>query len=436
MSRMQENTITVQPTFSVITVVYNAVTSLEKTIQSVIAQTCKSIEYIVIDGGSTDGSVDVIKKYQDNIDYWISEKDTGIYDAMNKGIDKCTGKFTVFLNSGDHFPSETLFEDILNNHAKALDEYPLIYGRAKILKKDGALFDLTFPHSHDELWRGPAFRHGALLCNTALLQKERFILSKELRIAADYEFIYRCYKNGYQFYPIDQVILAFQEEGVSDNPYTHLKDSIYILKKHKDWNLKARLFYAYKYTRVVLSRTIFRKIFLLFKIFFQDYFANNWINKVPFYFIRHQYYKRVLGIHMGKGTSIHMNCFLCGTNITIAENTTINRKCFLDGRGQLSIGNKVSISPEVQIITGDHDYNSPSFAFRSQDVRIDDYVWVGTRAMILPGVHIGEGAVVCAGAVVTKDVEAFAVVAGIPAKKIKERSRNLDYNPSWFAYFD
>lgn len=170
--------------------------------------------------------------------------------------------------------------------------------------------------------------------------------------------------------------------------------------------------------------------------FTHDYLNNYWINKIPFYFIRHGYYKRVLKIKIGKGSSIHLNCFIHGTRITILENCVINRECFLDGRAEIMIGNKVSISPHVHIFTGDHDYNDRHFAFRGKGVHIGDYVWIGSRATILPGVKIGEGAVVCAGAVVTKDVEEYSVVAGVPAKKIRERNRGLDYNPSWFGLFD
>ncbi len=191
-----------------------------------------------------------------------------------------------------------------------------------------------------------------------------------------------------------------------------------------------------KHLKLFTSLSIFKYINKFFRVFFQDYFSNYWINKIPFYFIRHQYYKFVMGIKIGRGSSIHMNCFIYGTNIRIAENSTINRNCYLDGRGELIIGNKVSISPEVQLITEDHDYNSVSFAGRSRHVIIEDYVWIGTRVIILPGVHIGKGAVVCAGAVVTKNVGEYDVVAGIPAVKIKERSKNLDYNPSWLPYFD
>ncbi len=97
-----------KPLISIITVVYNGEKFLEKTIQSVINQTYKNIEYIIIDGGSTDGTVDIIKKYEDQIDYWVSERDGGIYDAMNKGIDKANGVGLLFLNAGDYFVGEVL----------------------------------------------------------------------------------------------------------------------------------------------------------------------------------------------------------------------------------------------------------------------------------------------------------------------------------------
>ena len=101
---------------SVVTVSYNAVSTIEQTILSVINQTYPNVEYIIIDGGSTDGTVDIIKKYADKIAYWVSEPDKGIYDAMNKGGLKTTGDFIQFLNAGDWLENEHVIEKIFKDY--------------------------------------------------------------------------------------------------------------------------------------------------------------------------------------------------------------------------------------------------------------------------------------------------------------------------------
>ena len=124
---------------------------------------------------------------------------------------------------------------------------------------------------------------------------------------------------------------------------------------------------------------------------------------------------------MGKGSSIHLNCFINRFNIEIGTNSSINRRCYLDGRGGLSIGNNVSISPEVHLITAEHDLNDASFSYITAPIELGDFVWIGTRAIVLPGVRLGKGCVVGAGAVVTKSFESNSVLVGNPAKKMKSR---------------
>ncbi len=131
-----------------------------------------------------------------------------------------------------------------------------------------------------------------------------------------------------------------------------------------------------------------------------------------------------------------MDCvFDCKNGFVMGDNSVINAKCRLDNRGNIIIGNNVSISQEVIILTADHDFNSPDFASRNKPVVIEDDVWIGTRGIILPGCTIGKGAVVAAGSVVTKDVPAFSVVAGIPARIIKTRNNDLNYKLSYRRLF-
>jgi len=116
--------------------------------------------------------------------------------------------------------------------------------------------------------------------------------------------------------------------------------------------------------------------------------------------------------------------------LKIGANTTIGHRATLDARGGLTIGKNVNLSSEVMIWTAQHDYRDLQFGTMFKPVAIDDYAWLGPRCIILPGVTIGEGSVVAAGAVVTKNIEPYTVVGGVPAQKIADRPKGLDYNPS------
>ena len=139
---------------------------------------------------------------------------------------------------------------------------------------------------------------------------------------------------------------------------------------------------------------------------------------------------------IGKGSFIMKNVYVQNPNkISIGEYSHINRDCLLDARGGIVIGNSVSISHKVNIMTGSHDYKSSNFMGVFHPITINDYAWLGVGCTILQGTSIGEGAVVCAGAVVNKDVPDYAVVGGVPAKIIGTRPNNLSYKCSWDTPF-
>jgi len=177
-------------------------------------------------------------------------------------------------------------------------------------------------------------------------------------------------------------------------------------------------------------------LYLHVKNLFFHLIPNSLVSHLPSYFLRHLYYKAVLGVKLGKSSTIHKGQFIYYGKLTIGSGSTINRKCQLDCRGGITIGNNVSISPECMLITGDHDLNSKGFDYKSAPIVLNDYVWLGSRAMILPNVTVGKGAVVCAGAVVTKDVLPYEIVGGVPARKIGDRTQNLDYSAAWFYPYD
>lgn len=153
------------------------------------------------------------------------------------------------------------------------------------------------------------------------------------------------------------------------------------------------------------------------------YCYNHWIGKFPSRRVREIYLKGWLG-GLGAKTGVQMGCrFLNGRKVFLGERNVINFGCLFDGRKfQIRTGRNVSIGPEATILTLGHDPRSATFEDRGGDVVIGDGVWIGFRAIILPGVKIGEGAVIGAGSVVTKNVEPYAIVAGNPAKKVGERS--------------
>jgi acetyltransferase-like isoleucine patch superfamily enzyme len=159
------------------------------------------------------------------------------------------------------------------------------------------------------------------------------------------------------------------------------------------------------------------------------------VGKIPSHTFRKFFY-RMAGVKIGKGSTIHMNARIYDPrHIIIGQDTLIGEKATLDGRkqlpnskGGLEIGSHVDIASEVMIWTSEHDINDPDMKTIEEKVVIKDYVFIGPRSIILPGVTVGKGAVIAAGSIVTKDVPSMAIMAGIPAKKISDRkTKQLNY---------
>lgn len=160
------------------------------------------------------------------------------------------------------------------------------------------------------------------------------------------------------------------------------------------------------------------------------------IGYLGYHHIRRFFY-RLAGMKIGRGSAIHMRLRLYDPrNIEIGKDSIIGEGTVLDGRDKLTIGNHVDIASEVMIYNSEHDIQSDDFHAVKAPVIIEDYTFIGPRAIILPGVKIGMGAVVGAGAVVTKDVDSFAIIGGVPAKVIGERkTKNLSYELGRAAWF-
>ena len=169
------------------------------------------------------------------------------------------------------------------------------------------------------------------------------------------------------------------------------------------------------------------------------YMTNHIIAYIPSHRIRLAWYRRVLGWQIGPRATLLLGQHIQlggirSTKVSIGKGTVINEGCFLYTTGGLIIGENVSISAGAWLVTGTHDMNDPQFPDDYRPIIIGNHAWIGVRAILLAGITIGEGAVVMAGAVVTRDVPPYAVVGGVPARVVSQRklqnaSYELDFSP-------
>ena len=200
------------PKLSVITINYNNLEGLKKTIESVFSQTCKEFEYLIIDGGSTDGSVAYIESKSDAIDYWISEPDKGIYNAMNKGIELATGEYILFINSGDHLFSNK----VVKSAEKYLQSYDVIYFNLQIISEDNRFKIHSLP---DKLKFSDFFidswPHPSTFTKRELFDKVG-LYDENLKIFSDWKFmILALFKYQCSYLKVDKILSTFYLGGIS-----------------------------------------------------------------------------------------------------------------------------------------------------------------------------------------------------------------------------
>lgn len=218
---------------TVVTVCYNAATFLEQTILSVLNQTYSDIEYVVIDGGSEDGTVDIIKKYIEKIDYYVSESDNGIYDAMNKGIDASTGDWIIFMNAGDVFVNDDVVAKIASY--PNLEMTDVIFGDTIMTFPWGPMYIKSSITTGKNVNFG--FCHQSVFAKTVLMKKYHFDTS--YRVAADFNFFYDVLKEGGCFEHINIPVAVYDITGVSSvgrvkvyKEICHIKQCDHGLKYH------------------------------------------------------------------------------------------------------------------------------------------------------------------------------------------------------------
>lgn len=203
-----------EPLISIITVVYNAADCLQETIESVINQTYQNIQYILIDGKSTDQTLSIIKQYEKYIDYWISESDKGLYDAMNKGISLSDGQLIGILNAGDRYESQTI-ATLVKQYQK--QNQPTIFtGNCCVLSEKRDRYILESGHPQKLPLR--MIPHAAIFVNKAVYESQG-LFDIKLKIASDFDFLCRCYQSNIAFYFINETLVTTDPRGISGNYY-------------------------------------------------------------------------------------------------------------------------------------------------------------------------------------------------------------------------
>lgn len=247
-----------KPFFSIITVNLNNKEGLRNTIEHLIDQTFSNYEFIIIDGGSTDGSRDVIQEYQDKIIYWVSEKDRGIYHAMNKGIARANGEYCLFLNSGDYLIGEKVLETIAAGEKKAdvLFGNLVVVSGEKVIDRILGKHNITFLDIYNN-----RVKHQASFIKRSLFDQFG-LYNEELKIISDWEFFIKSIGlGGASCYYLDMDIACYDNNGISNinnvnNTSTEERDAIiekYIpVRMRQDYEFFRSV---YRYKRLFKNRS-------------------------------------------------------------------------------------------------------------------------------------------------------------------------------------
>lgn len=218
------------PKLSVITIVFNNATDIERTMLSVLGQTYQNIEYIVVDGASSDGTLGIIKKYADRLAKLISEKDEGIYDAMNKGLEAATGDYVLFMNSGDEFCSESTVVNVFS----IADDADLYYGETEMIDAAGnSLGQRRHKAPENFTWR--SFKYGMSVSHQAIYVRRSLAepFDRSYHLSADIDWILNAARKAKKIVNTHQYVAKYLVGGMSKKRHRQsLKERFDIMRKH------------------------------------------------------------------------------------------------------------------------------------------------------------------------------------------------------------
>lgn len=222
---------------SVITIVYNDVSNIGRTLQSVINQTHRNIEYIVVDGASTDGTSEIIRRYTDHIDKYICEPDTGIYNAMNKGLREATGDYVIFINCGDRFSANDTVAKIIA--AIGMETPDVVYGNYREFNSNSnETSQVISCRSANKIWYGPVASHQSTLYRLKHLQNHGLSYDESYKIAADYKLTAQAIVAAKSTLKTDICVSDFDTSGISSNNQNlGLKEANRVRREVMGWSV-------------------------------------------------------------------------------------------------------------------------------------------------------------------------------------------------------
>ncbi|MBC5774889.1 glycosyltransferase [Pontibacter sp. KCTC 32443] len=254
------------PLVSVVTVVYNGQKSLEQTIQSVLNQTYPNLEYIIVDGGSTDGTLDIIRKYEESIAYWKSEKDNGISDAFNKGISLATGELIGLLNADDWYEP-----DALETIVSAYKPGSVVHGNMQYWNEDGSK-GLFFKPNQKLLPKEMTINHPTVFISRSLYEQYG-TFSTNYKLAMDYHLLLRLYLASVPFIEVDKTIANMRSGGFSGNWINCYREVCRAKNELLGNKRQNQLFYTWQVLRRSISETLANTPLSFINRLYRSYFS-------------------------------------------------------------------------------------------------------------------------------------------------------------------
>jgi len=416
-------------TLNIITITYNpSLDELNQTYSSLFKALKKvegKLKFRLILKDAVSNNLEEIVKLLGNFPHSIefeSKKDMGISDGWNQAVSKVKEGYILLLNSGDLLHENYFYNWLLKQSQNQRNENDTIFCCEVNIIKNGRLISKVVPKiKNDNFYFGIGFGHPGVILNKLIYDRVG-AFNKDLKIAMDFDFLIRCFKLGVKVMPFEGKIYM-EADGVSTNNLIKTHKEVYKVLINNNYNYVSSFF-----TQILVVKLRYIKRFVYYfrhelravkYIFLALY---NFSIKILMFF-RQKTLLKILGINIGKDSSISMKVKFLGFNkIIIGKNTVINSGVIIDNRGEVIIGNNVSISRNVQILSGSHDVKSPFFDYESGKVKIDDYCVVFTSAIILPNTHIKEKSV----------ISSAAIVSGIIPKNTlyfdRNNSKNIDRN--------